>query len=339
MKTGKLKLRALSNPRLVHLFGEEVLDGAAIITGLLKTVYKLDQKAIDSILKHGKIVKDGETSTDVATADSVIGTITGLDTARVKTLNDKIEKDKFQEGYKKAKAEVLDAFEKEKKERFGITSDLKGQELDDFIIAEKMKEAGVTGEDAIKKTPTYLNLEKSMKDQLKALKEAGDKQLKELETSYKKEGTFNKVGASAMDILTGLNPILPKNAAVAETYKKDFMNELKGYEYDMQDDGTILISKGGKRLEDNHGNALDWEDHVKKIAGTRFEFAVNNGGENGGGKNNPNGDDKGKPATYPNGINKPKNDQELAKIMGDDSMKPEDKRVVLNEYQNRNAAK
>jgi hypothetical protein len=337
-KTGKIVLRTLTNNRLIHLVGDGELDGAAILTGLLKTVYKLDQKAIDSILQYGKIVKDGETSTDVATADSVLATITGLDTARVKTLNDKIEKDKFQEGYKKAKSEVLTTAEKEKKERYGITSDLTGQELDDFIISEKLKEAGATGEDAIKKSPTYIQLETKMKKELQDLKTASDKKLQEVEASYKKEGIFTKVGANAIDILTGLNPVLPKNATVAETYKKDFLNELKGYEYEMQDDGTIIVSKEGKRLEDAHGNALSYEEHVKKIAGNRFEFAANNGGENGGGKNDPNGGEKGKPATYPPGINKPKTDEELAKIMSSD-IKPEEKRVVLTEYQGRTAAK
>lgn len=339
MKTGKITLRTLTNSRILHLVGEEVLDAAAILTGLLKTVYKLDQKQIDSILKHGKIVKDGETSTDVATPDSILATITGLDTTRVKALNDKIEKDKFQEGYKKAKSEVLTASETEKKTRYGVESDLTGAELDDFILQTKLKEAGATGEDAIKKSPTYLALESKMKTELKRITDAGEAKLKELETSYKKEGTFAKVGASAIDILTGLNPIYPKNATVAETYKKDFLNELKGFEYEMQDDGKILVTKDGKRLEDAHGNALEWEEHVKKIAGGRFEFAVNNDGENGGNKNNPNGDDKSKPPTYPAGVNKPKDDAELAKIMADDKLKPEDKRVVLTEFQSRNAAK
>jgi hypothetical protein len=337
MKKTEIKMLALKSNR-VHLFGEE-LDGAAILTSFLKTVYKLDDKAIESVLKHGKIVKDGETSTDVATPDSILATLTSLDKSRIGTLKESIEKESYQKGYTKAKAEALTAAETEFKEKYGVESDLKGAELVEFIVTEQMKKSGkidTANEAEVKKSTAYQAMEKKLLKELKDAKEAGETKVKELEASYKREGTFTKVGQSALDLLNGLNPILPKNATVAETYKKDFLNELKGYEYE-EKDGKVLVSKDGKLLEDGHGNTLSWEDHVKTIAGNRFEFAVNNGGDNGGDKNDP--AKKGGPVGYPAGINKPKNDDELSAVMNSDKLKPAEKRVVLTEYESRTAAK
>lgn len=337
MKKRNITLLALTSKR-VHIFGEDI-DGAAILTSYLKTVHKLDDKAVESILKHGKIAKDGETLTDVATPDSILATLISLDKARIVKLKEDTEKDSYQKGYKKAQGESLTAAENEFKEKYGVETNLKGAELIDHIIKEQLTKAGkvdVSNDEEVKKSSVYQAMEKKLLKEMKDLKEAGEAKVKELETTYKKEGTFNKVGQSAIEILTGLQPILPKNATVAETYKRDFLNELKGYEYE-EKDGKILVSKDGKLLEDGHGNTLSWEDHVKKIAGNRFEFAVNNNGENSGDKNDPKKKDQ--PVAYPAGINKPKNEDELSAIMNNDKLKAAEKRVVLNEYESRTMAK
>lgn len=339
MKNGKIKMIALKSRHILH-FGEAALDGAAIITGLLKTVYKLDDKQIANVLAHGKIVKDGESSTDVATPDSILAFITGLDTARVTKLKTDAQDGKYQEGYAKAKGEALHEAEKSFKEKYGVDSNLKGAELIDFIVKDQLTKAGkvdVSNEEEVKKSSAYQAMETKLKKELKEAKEAGEAKVKELETTYKKEGTFTKVGQNALDLLNGLNPILPKNATVAETYKRDFLNELKGFEYE-EKDGKILVSKDGKLLEDAHGNTLTWEDHVKKIAGNRFEFAANSGGENAGDSNDPKKKNQ-PPAAYPAGIKKPTNEDELSAIMTSDKLKPAEKRVVLTEYESRAVAK
>lgn len=336
MKKRTIQLQTLTS-RIFHRVGEGELDGVAILTSYLQNVHKMEQAAIDSILKHGKIVKDGEASTDTATAASILATLTELDKARIVKVKTDTEKESYQKGYTKAKGEVLTDHEKEIKEKYGVESSLKGQELYDFILAEKLKSGGID-EEGIKKSATYQQAEARWKKELETAKKAGDDKVKELETTYKKEGTFTKVGNSAIDILTALNPVLPKNAVVAETYKRDFLNELKGFDYEVHDDGSIVVmSKEGKVLEDGHGNTLSYEDHVKKIAGGRFEFAVNNEGENAGDKNDP----KGKAAkAYPAGINKPKNMDELALLTSADSkLSIEDRRVVMDEYRARTAAK
>lgn len=334
MKNGTIRLHTLTS-RIAHIFGEAEIDGAGILTKFLSTVYKVDPKSIESILKHGKIAKNGETLTEVATPESILESISSLDKARIVEVKNKAETEMYQKGYTKAKGETLAEREKKLKEKYGVESDLIGEELDDFIIAEKSKGTG-TSEEEIKKSVVYQQMEARLKNEADKAKKDAEAKIKELETTYKKEGTFAEVGQSALDFLNGLNPILPKSPTVAETQRRDFLNEMKTYDYEKKD-GKILISKDGKLLEDEHGNTLSYEDHVKAIAANRFEFAVNNGGDNAGDKNDPSKKDK--PGAYPAGINKPKDAAELAAIMGNKNLKPADKRIVLTEYEGRTAAK
>lgn len=324
--------------RIFHRAGEDTLDGVAILTSYLKTVHKLDQVSIDSILKHGKIVKDGETSTDTATPENILATLTELDKTRIVKLKTDTEKESYQKGYSKAQGEVLTAHEKEIKEKYGVDSNLKGQELYDFILTEKLKGSGANEED-IKKSVPYQQMESRLKKELDQAKKDGETKVKELETTYKKEGTFAIIGEYSLSVLDGMGPVKATNATVEAQRRKDFLNELKtGYTYEVHEDGTKVPMKDGKVMTDAHGNTLSMDDLVKTVAGNRFEFAANNGGENAGEKNDPKNQGKTKP--YPSGVNKPKNLDELTALTGSDSkLSIEDRRVVMNEYRERTAAK
>lgn len=335
-KNGHLTLGFMTS-RIFHRVGEEVLDGIAILSSFLKTAYRLEQTAIDSILKYGKIAKDGETLTDAATPETILATLTDLDKTRIVKLKTDTEKDSYQKGYTKAKGEVLTEHEKEIKEKYGVESNLKGQELYDFILAEKLKASGAN-EDDIKKSATYQQREAQWKKELADAKKAGEDKVRELETTYKREGTFVKVSETGLSLLDALNPIKATSATVESQRRKDFVKELKEYEYEVHEDGSTVVMQNGKVLEDGHGNTLSYEDHVKRIAGNRFEFAANNGGDNAGDKNDPK--NKGKEKPYPVGINKPKNLDELTALTSSESkLSIEDRRIVMNEYRERTAAK
>lgn len=301
------------------LFGDGP-TGHEVITGLLSTVYKMDKAAIDEILKEG------------STPETILSAITEADKARIKKLNEQSGKDKFQEGYKKAKAEVLTAAETALKEQYGIESDKTGSELVEEIVAAKLKEGGATTEESIKKSPTYKALEAQVKKDLLAQKTESEKTINELKAGYAKEKAFETVGKTGLALLTSLNPVLPSNAVVAETYRTDYINELKGYEYEPVGN-TFKVLKDGVPLKDEHGNEIMLEDHAKAVASKRFEFAANNGGANA----DPAKPDPAKPAgagtpvAYPAGVTKPKNETELSKIMAG-NLKPAEKRIVMDEY-------
>lgn len=324
-KTGTINFLSFKN-RFSPLIGDDSINWKEILTGVLTTHFKASQATIDELTADG--VKP----------EFVRDKLNEMDKERVKSLSTLTEAEKtksFQEGFKKAKKEVLTESETAKKEAHGIKSDLTGIELDNFIIAEKLKEAGAKSEDEIRKTPTYQALETKYKNDLKAANEATEAKVKELETGYKKEQTFTIIGKKAIDIITGLKVVLPTNAAVAETHKNDFLTELKGYEYEESADGKILVSKGGELLKDAHGHTLSYDDHVKAIAAKRFEFAANNGGQNSG--SNP-ANSGTNPATYPAGIEKPKDLASLTATLAKLTT-PADKRIVLETFQKDNPGK
>lgn len=254
------------------------MDLSKILTGLLSKAYKLEDGKIAELLKED------------AKESDVIASILEIDTQRVEKLKTTGDGGKFQEGYAKAKKEVLTDFENTLKETFEIKDSTKtGTELVAEIIAAKSDNGGKgTGEitdDDVKKHPAYQSMEKSFKKQLTdAQKEAADK-IAEAEKNYRRNETFYSVKEKANVVLETLKPILAKNPNVANTIKNQFFNELKGFDFEQQADGTYLVTKEGKVVEDKHGHSIGFEDIVKSIAGNYFEFQENNGGSNAGNQN------------------------------------------------------
>lgn len=306
------------------IFGEGAAPtGLETLTAVLTTFYKQSKEQVAEILKDG------------ATPAEILSSIEALDKVRVKSITTTAENGKYQEGYKKAKGEERTAVETELKAHYGIESDLKGTELVDFIAAEKAKESGATTEDAIKKTPTYQALESKYKKEITDTKKTYEDKIKEIETGYKTELSFNEISANSLSHLNGLNPVIAKTAAVAETHRKNFLNEMKNYSYEKQGDTFLVSSKDGKLLQDEHGHTISYEDHVKKIAGNHFEFAANNGGEN------PGGDAAAQAAAaaasaYPKNVTKPKNEAEYQKIMVDKNIPAADRRKVADTWKKEN---
>lgn len=328
-----LRANILFSTKLIHSFGEGgEPSGKEILTGLLQTVFKLDDTKISEILADGR--KPAE----------VLADITKLDTERVAKLKTETEKaigkTKFQDGYNKGKSETMTGFETEVKEAYGIESDKQGLDLLAEAVAAKVKESGGTlTEEAIKTSPTYQSLEKKMKADLKKATDDGTTALNNLKSEYAKEKSFATVGEKAIGILTEMNPLISTNAKVAETHKNNFLSALKCYDYTLNDDGTIVVAQGGKVREDAHGNTLSYEDHVKEIAGGHFEFKQNNEGDNAG---NDNDDDKGKPkpGKYPASIKtRPTNGKELSTALATEGLTTEDKRTVLETYKKETGSK
>ena len=130
-----------------------------------------------------------------------------------------------------------------------------------------------------------MNVEKSFKKQIADQKTEYENKLTELQTKAQRESTFSVVKENANAILDGLNPILSKNPKVAGTIRNQFLAELQGYDFEKQADGTWLVTKDGKVLEDGHGHSKSFEDIIKATAENYFDFQENNGGGNAGNQN------------------------------------------------------
>lgn len=296
-----------------------------IITGLLSKAYNFDNGKI------AELFKDGETELSEQQQTEILNKILEIDAQRVENIKKSVDKkDAFQDGFKKAKSEVLTDFEKGLKEKFGVESDKTGLELVEEVVSKKSEggQGGDVTEDAIKRSKVFQDMESNLKKQITTVKTEYETKINEIQDGYKAEQTFSNVSQKALQIFNGLNPILPQNKTVADNQVKFFVNTLKDFKFDVQDERIVVMDKDGKVLEDGHGNSRSFEDIVKETASGLFEFKANNGGSgSGNGGQGPGGSG----SSYAGNV--PKTFEELEKVMSDTSISIEDRSNIMAEYE------
>lgn len=296
-----------------------------IITGLLSKAYNFDNGKI------AELFKDGETELSEQQQTEILNKILEIDAQRVENIKKSVDKkDAFQDGFKKAKSEVLTDFEKGLKEKFGVESDKTGLELVEEVVSKKSEggQGGDVTEDAIKRSKVFQDMESNLKKQITTVKTEYETKINEIQDGYKAEQTFSNVSQKALQIFNGLNPILPQNKTVADNQVKFFVNTLKDFKFDVQDERIVVMDKDGKVLEDGHGNSRSFEDIVKETASGLFEFKANNGGSGSGNGGQGQG---GSGSSYAGNV--PKTFEELEKVMSDASISIEDRSNIMAEYE------
>ena len=296
-----------------------------IITGLLSKAYNFDNGKI------AELFKDGETELSEQQQTEILNKILEIDAQRVENIKKSVDKkDAFQDGFKKAKSEVLTDFEKGLKEKFGVESDKTGLELIEEVVSKKSEggQGGDVTEDAIKRSKVFQDMESNLKKQITTVKTEYETKINEIQDGYKAEQTFSNVSQKALQIFNGLNPILPQNKTVADNQVKFFVNTLKDFKFDVQDERIVVMDKDGKVLEDGHGNSRSFEDIVKETASGLFEFKANNGGSGSGNGGQGQG---GSGSSYAGNV--PKTFEELEKVMSDTSISIEDRSNIMAEYE------
>lgn len=297
-----------------------------IITGLLSKAYNFDNGKI------AELFKDGETELSEQQQTEILNKILEIDAQRVENIKKSVDKkDAFQDGFKKAKSEVLTDFEKGLKEKFGVESDKTGLELVEELVSKKSEggQGGDVTEDAIKRSKVFQDMESNLKKQITTVKTEYETKINEIQDGYKAEQTFSNVSQKALQIFNGLNPILPQNKTVADNQVKFFVNTLKDFKFDVQDERIVVMDKDGKVLEDGHGNSRSFEDIVKETASGLFEFKANNGGSGSG--NGGQQGQGGSGSSYAGNV--PKTFEELEKVMSDTSISIEDRSNIMAEYE------
>ena len=296
-----------------------------IITGLLSKAYNFDNGKI------AELFKDGETELSEDQQKEILQKLLDEDAKRVEAIKKSVDtKPAFQDGFKKAQGEILTKFEKDLKEKFGLESDKMGLELVEELVSKKSEggQGGDLTEDAIKRSKVFQDMESNLKKQITTVKTEYETKINEIQDGYKAEKTFSNVSQKALQIFNGLNPILPQNKTVADNQVKFFVNTLKDFKFDVQDERIVVMDKDGKVLEDGHGNSRSFEDIVKETASGLFEFKANNGGSGSGNGGQGQG---GSGSSYAGNV--PKTFEELEKVMSDTSISIEDRSNIMAEYE------
>lgn len=311
-----------------------------IIEGLLGTVYKMSKEEIAEALKKS----DGTEGIDEEKALQLI-----IDKDKERIAKIKADGPKWDDAIKKATKEVWSNVEKSLKKTFDVESDLQGDELIAFVsetVKEKLKAEPGKGkkveditEDDIKKHPVFIAAEKSYKKALAEKEAEKTNALKEMEAGFTQKENFSKVKDAALLKFKKLqNIILPADAEKAnKMIQRLLIDELSPYEYQVDANGKFLLlhkegDKKGKRVEDAHGNALEFDDMIELIAKSNFEFKVaddRNAPANGG-DNGKNGGTGGKEKKYTGKA--PADKQAYLGLLTDDALTSDQKLEIKQEY-------
>lgn len=269
------------------------------VTELVQKTLNISQTEAASLLFD---IKDDESGELKATA---LQTLLDKDKIRVQTFKDDATK-AHDKGYQKAQAEALTKFEKDLKDKYGLTSDKQGIELIEQVVMEKLKADPNANQDEekIKRSKVYLDMvDRLTKEKTSAL-EVETKKFNDLQTSIQKESTFKTFSETVSDyVMKELMPILPEGKTAEGKSKADiqlqkFIRDLSSeYEIEIRD-GKILLAKDGKLLEDLHGRPLDLKDVTKAKASEVWDFKegearTGTGNSNNNGSAATGGTDKG----------------------------------------------
>jgi len=250
-----------------------------VIFGFLaKTLNKSHEQLADLLYQ-----KSDDANADPVLKTDALQVLLDLDAKRVSDLKPDT-KDIFNNGYKKAQAEVAESWEADIRDVFKIDQEakLKGAEL---LGAVKAATAGKSKDPAaIKTSAEYLELERESKKALDALAAKHREELEAIDSKYKKESTWQNVQGEIRKHLMELNPVLPEDTGKRERLLELFAGMFSGYDW-QADNGTFIPMKDGNRVENAQKYPKSLADLVKEGAESMFDFAKQPPAGNAGNKN------------------------------------------------------
>lgn len=253
----------------------------------LVKVFKLTEEQLSTLYNE-----DGDLSDLSVVADA--------DTKRVAKFNTE-KTSQYNRGIKEGAVKI----EKEIKEKYG-ESDLIGVELVESIVLKQVEEVAKAGTKDITKHPDYIKLETSIDKVKKDVEKEWQKKLELRETEFKKSMTFDKVRSKALTFLDASKAILPSDANKAANWKATYLNELNGFNYLENEDGTFtVLDKEGNALKDGHSNIRTFDEIVKECADKYFDYPTAEQRSSSGNKETPKpGQSAGEPRTKAEALNK-----------------------------------
>lgn len=211
---------------------------------------------------------DGNPTDEIA--EGVLEKLAAAHAEHVKTLKGTSDKKVADDQYKRGIREGLETLEKELKAEFGIESTATRAELVKEIVAAKSNPT-IT-EDAVKIHPLYLQIERKGKAEVEAVRTEMQGKIAEIENGQKRRTTIATVQEKALAKLAILRPILEANQTVAANRQKMYAQQFEQYDYELDDKGNILVMKEGKRVENDHGHPILFDDLAATTAAQFFEF-------------------------------------------------------------------
>jgi len=227
-----------------------------VLSDSLSKLYKIEPETLASLYNEAGELSD-------------FSEILKLDADRIKkykTDNDSQYKRGIKEGAEKIELAV--------REKFELDSDLKGVELIDHLVVQKIEDAKAAGTKDITKHPDYIKLQLSIPKLLNDRDKEWEVKLTEKEKEIIKAKLLEKVDKRALTNLESRKPILSEDPRKAQKWKDTYLNELHQGNYMEDGDTIIVLDKDDKPLQTDHGKPVSFDDYEKEIADQYFEYPV-----------------------------------------------------------------
>lgn len=205
---------------------------------------------------------------DGSPKDDSLQKMLDLDKSRVM----KLQKGKLDEGYNKAKKEVLTQFETDVKTKFGIDSDKVGVDLVSEIIETKTPKGDAITDEQVKKHRAYLDLQESIPLKIKDAVKDSETKFNNYKTQVERGQSLSAVKQKALTIFESLKPILSTDPNKAANQKEVFLKLFDAGNYRIENERIIMLNADGTDKTDEHANRVDFDKFVKDAATGLYDF-------------------------------------------------------------------
>ncbi len=204
--------------------------------------------------------------------DGVLDTLKGMDKDRASKLKGD-GKTQFDNGFKKAQAEISAAWEKRIREKFGIETDETGDEL---VLAalEKASKPSRLDDEKVKTHPLFLKIEKESAAAIEAARKEGQTALEQFKAEQQREQRLASVKQEARRLHMARNPVLSADGSKAENQIQMFLKRFDEFDFEPVEGGGYLPMKDGKRLENAQFHPIDLPTLVNQLGDELFDFQV-----------------------------------------------------------------
>lgn len=296
-----------------------------LLLAFLSKTLNIDKKQVAELVKteDGKEVKK-----------DALDLLLGKHSEHIEKIKTSVDtKEFFNNGYAKAKQEVLNEQESKIAKHYGITKDLKGLDLVEAIVEEKTKalEKKEITPDEIKKSTVY-------QDVFTQLKKEKDDEIASITTKfqneiagYKRSETFKTIFSKADEVIDKLKPVFSTNPTIALNQRKTIYKALEANNFDVKEDGRVVpLTSDGKLKENEHGHPVSFDSIVTDITSNLFDLqAAEDRRSPGGGA-----DDDKKPPVWNGTV--PKDDNEYMKMIAE-AKSIEEKKEITAAYEKANS--
>jgi len=183
-------------------------------------------------------------------------------------------KELFDKGFSEGKGKTAQQWEKMIRAEYPDVDKegkLQGDQLVRAIKAAMVQSAN--DPEAVKRSPEYLQLETSMREQIEAKEAEWQAKFQGLETEFVRKQQWAETSKELLAEFIAAGPVLPADAGKAARLTDDFIqSKFSDYDFQKVDGQTLRLKKDVTHLTNAHGHVIFLPELVKMIGDQYFDF-------------------------------------------------------------------